>query len=126
MVGHLSCVFLPLATVKVSTYDSNGRRIGHPGVVFVVASSRAARTVSYCNKHFLRAPGVSEVTGRNIHVSGYCTIGTLSNPSETYVLANGFDRVGKFASGTDAFSNGRRAFPGLLRTTNCRASVING
>lgn len=105
--------------------DSKGRG-GDVGVICVVYSSRSFRAVDTCSRHCVRAPGVSQVTGRKIHFAGDFITGSLDNPDHTYVLANGRDRTGKFASGAAAFSNGRRAFPGLLRTGNCRATVVNG
>lgn len=113
---------------SLSSYGRGGsRRMGGAvGMICVVYSSRSCRAVDTCSRHCVRAPGVSQVTDRNIHFAGDFMTGSLDNPDHTYVLANGRDRTGKFASGAAAFSNGRRAFPGLLRTGNCRATVVNG
>lgn len=112
----------------VATYRrTSGRRGGRCGVICVVASSRATRVVDYCSAHCVRAPGLSHVTGRKIHFAGDFITGSLDNPDHTYVVANGRSYNGGFCSGAAyIFSDTRRAFPGLLRGTNCRATVVKG
>lgn len=114
---------------SLASYTANGRgrRRGPLGVICVVASSRATRVVDYCSAHCVRAPGLSHVTHSNIHFAGSFMTGSLDNPDHTYVVANGRDYTGGFCSGAAyIFSDTRRAFPGLLRGTNCRATLMNG
>lgn len=118
-----------LMTMALPTYiRGSGGKIsrGPVGVLCVVYSSRSCRAVDTCSRHFVRAPGVSQVTGRNMQFAGDFITGSLDNPDHTYLLANGRDRGGNFASGAGHFSNDRRAFPGLLRRTNCRATIMKG
>lgn len=102
----------------------------HPGVVFVVDSSRTQRTVDVCKRPVngvTPAPRVSHVKRRKTMFRGGCYYGSVSNPDHTTVLANGRDRGGNFVEGKGGkFSNSRRALPGVLRTGNCRATVVNG
>lgn len=123
------CPFTKLTalTAMASYRRRGGRRTGPCGVMCVVASSRATRVVDYCSAHCVRAPGLSHVTGSNMHFAGDFITGSLDNPDHTYVVANGRDYTGGFCSGAAyIFSDTRRAFPGLLRGINCRATLMKG
>lgn len=129
IVGGGRYVFLSKMTTLMAlpSFTRDGKTSRGPvGVLCVVDSSRSFRAVDTCSRHFVRAPGVSHVNGRKIIFAGDFITGSVDKPDHTYVLAKGRDRGGNFVSGTRQFSKDRRAFPGLLRGTNCRATVING
>lgn len=128
--SKLFCSLANIATMASLISYSVGRgptRRGPLGVICVVASSRATRVVDYCSAHCVRAPGLSHVTTSNMHFARDFITGSLDNPDHTYVVAKGRDYTGGFCSGAAyMFSDSRRAFPGLLREVNCRATLING
>lgn len=58
-----------------------------PGVVFVVYSSVKCKSLKYCKRPCVDAPGVSGVTHRNVHFARTCTKDPIDTPSHTSLVA---------------------------------------
>lgn len=94
-VGRMLCALPLLSNVAlVADYkiDTRGRAKGGgrrgPGVVCVFTSSLNVNSLDYCKTAGIDAPGVSQLTKRNMRFAGTCTASTADAPSHFKLLAN--------------------------------------